>query len=397
MAKLLTHPSDVAHPLTWHYIKNVPTYELGFYYDAIWESLDTGTYYPINPFAMEQSLKRIEKEVFRRGFRAMDPLHTVENVPVPVFEGLMDDDDDDLKRYRPPTGPYAPTRRGPRSKFADIYGADSPRNGRRLGRENSRSRSMERRRSRERRSQSPGYRRGPRDECCPRRGYSPDRGDSSRHPGLDDHEYPRGTGRGYRDPAYSHGTSYAPNPPYEQRPSPSTKTTYDTSYGEKMTSDNDHPGSGYNAKTNYWYDPKYGSGHASSASINSNRHSGSGAGPSNAIEPIPTDPYAVLGVSRHATSSEIEKAHKDLIRTHHPDKHAGKSENSMKRVNEKAAAINEARDLLLDKKAREVYDRTGAKGDQAVKNYEAMQNMYKGNGPPRRFGRRDGGGPSRYY
>ena len=153
-----------------------------------------------------------------------------------------------------------------------------------------------------------------------------------------------------------------------------------------MTSDNDRPGSGFNAKKNYWRDPKYGSDHASSSGTNLNRHSDSDAGPSNAIEPIPTDPYDVLGVSRRATSSEIEKAHKDLIRTHHPDKHAGKSENSMKRVNEKA---------------REVYDRTGVKGDQVVKDYEAMQNMYKGSrygyGPPRGFSRRDGGGLSRYY
>jgi hypothetical protein len=108
MAKLLAHSSDVAHPLTWHYIKNVPTYELKFYYDAIWESLDTGIYGPVNPFAMEQSLKRIEKEVARRGYRATELLHTVEYVPVPVFVGVMDDDDDDddLKEYRPPTGPY---------------------------------------------------------------------------------------------------------------------------------------------------------------------------------------------------------------------------------------------------------------------------------------------------
>jgi curved DNA-binding protein CbpA len=68
----------------------------------------------------------------------------------------------------------------------------------------------------------------------------------------------------------------------------------------------------------------------------------------------------------------------------------------MKHVNDMAAAINEARDLLLDKKAREVYDKTGKKGDQAVKDYEAMrnmQNMYNGAGysAPRGFGRRGNG------
>jgi len=220
----------------------------------------------------------------------------------------------------------------------------------------------------------------------------------SRHPGQDDDIYPRDTRRGYPEPAFGH----VPNQLYEQHPSPSTKTTYDTFYGETESSDNGRPGSGFNTKTNCRRDPKYGSDHASGSGTNLNHHSGSGASSSNTIEPIFTDPYAILGVSRRATSSEIEKAHKDLIRTHHPDKHVGKSEDRMKRINEKAAAINEARDLLLDKKAREVYDRTGEKGDQAVKDYEAMrnvQNMYgeREYGLPRGFNRRNGGGSTGYY
>jgi hypothetical protein len=261
-----------------------------------------------------------------------------------------DDDDDDLKEYQPPTGPYTPTRKGHRRKFADIYGTEPSKDSRRPNRE--RSWSMERRRSHERGPHSPSYRRGRRNERYSGCDYSPDRGGPSRHPGQDDDIYPRDTRRGYPEPAFG----LVPNQLYEQRPSPSTKTTYDTFYGETESSDNGRPGSGFNTKTNYRRDPKYGSDHASGSGTNSNHHSGSGASSSNTIEPISTEPYAILGVSRRATSSEIEKAHKDLIRTHHPDKHAGKSEDRMKRINKKAAAINEARDLLLDKKAREVYE-----------------------------------------
>jgi hypothetical protein len=364
---LLVHPSDVAHPLAWYYIQNLETYELESYYDAIWETLDTGTYYPASPFAMEQSLKRIENEVARRAYRAREPLHAGEYVPVPVFAGVVEVNNDDANLYQPPTGSYAPSRRGPRRRFADIYGTEQPRDGRR----------------------------GLRDERYPRYHYSPEREGPSRHPGLNNERGPRRDDNEYPESAFNHGPSFAPNAAFEQRPSPSSKTTYGTSYSESKTLGNDHPGSGFNAKTNYWRDSKYGSSCTSRSGI---RPSGSSSGPAGASvsasteEPIPSDPYAVLGISRRATSSEIEKAHKDLIRAYHPDKHAGKSENSMKHVNDMAAAINEARDLLLDEKAREVYDKTGRKGDQAVKDYEVMrnmQNMYDraGYSAPRGFGR----------
>jgi hypothetical protein len=384
---LLVHPSDVAHPLAWHYIKNLETYELESYYDAIWETLDTGTYYPASPFAMEQSLKRIESEVARRGYRARESLHAGEYVPVPVFVGVKEVNNNDANPYQPPTDSYATSRRGPRRRFADIYGTEQPRDGCRPSRE--RSRSRERRRSRDGRY-------GLRDERSPRHHYSPERGGSSRHPNLKNERGPWRDDIEYPESAFNHGPSFTPNAAFEQRQSPSSKTTYGTSYSESKTSGNDNSISGFNAKTNDWRDPKYGSSRTSRTGI---RLSGSSSGPTgssvdgSAGEPIPSDPYAVLGVSRRAKSSEIEKAHKDLIRAYHPDKHAGKSENSMKHVNDMAAAINEARDLLLDEKAREVYDKTGRKGDQAVKNYEAMRNMQNlynraGYSAPRGYGKR---------
>lgn len=60
--------------------------------------------------------------------------------------------------------------------------------------------------------------------------------------------------------------------------------------------------------------------------------------------------YDVLGVSKTATEDEIKKAFRKLARKHHPD--AGGSE-------EKFKEINEAYEILSDKKKREQYDQYG--------------------------------------
>ena len=62
------------------------------------------------------------------------------------------------------------------------------------------------------------------------------------------------------------------------------------------------------------------------------------------------DPYAVLGVAREATVSEIKKAYRRKAKTAHPD-HGGSAE--------KMAKLSTAVAVLSDPERREKYDRTG--------------------------------------
>lgn len=67
------------------------------------------------------------------------------------------------------------------------------------------------------------------------------------------------------------------------------------------------------------------------------------------------DPYAVLGVGRDASDSEIRAAYHALVARYHPDKHAGNPLEGL--AAEKMAEINRAYELLSDRKARADYAR----------------------------------------
>ena len=69
------------------------------------------------------------------------------------------------------------------------------------------------------------------------------------------------------------------------------------------------------------------------------------------------DYYKTLGVSRNATEDEIKKAYRKLARTHHPD--AGGDEAKFKE-------INEAYEVLSDKKKRQLYDQYGTADAQRI-------------------------------
>ena len=89
-----------------------------------------------------------------------------------------------------------------------------------------------------------------------------------------------------------------------------------------------------------------------------------------------TDYYEILGVSRSASSDEIQKAYRKLARKYHPDLHEDKE-----LAKEKFQQIQHAYDTLSDEEKRGMYDQLGP-------NYEQM-----GGGGGNPFGGGGGGAP----
>jgi molecular chaperone DnaJ len=71
----------------------------------------------------------------------------------------------------------------------------------------------------------------------------------------------------------------------------------------------------------------------------------------------PSDPYKILGVDRKASQDEIKKAHRRLVRKHHPDRNPGDAA-----AEEKFKEIQAAYDLVGDPDKRKQYDRGGIFG-----------------------------------
>jgi hypothetical protein len=65
------------------------------------------------------------------------------------------------------------------------------------------------------------------------------------------------------------------------------------------------------------------------------------------------DPYAILGVARNATDSEIRAAYHALVAKYHPDKHQGNPLEGL--AAEKMAEINRAYETLSDPARRAAY------------------------------------------
>ena len=66
------------------------------------------------------------------------------------------------------------------------------------------------------------------------------------------------------------------------------------------------------------------------------------------------DYYKTLGVKKNASPDDIRKAYRRLARKHHPDVNPGD-----KRSEDKFKSIQEAYDILKDKKKRDMYDQLG--------------------------------------
>ena len=71
------------------------------------------------------------------------------------------------------------------------------------------------------------------------------------------------------------------------------------------------------------------------------------------------DYYAILGVDRNASASEIKKAYRKLARKYHPDVNPGNKE-----AEDKFKAINEAYEVLSDEEKRRKYDMLGQQYQQ---------------------------------
>src|ERR1700709_1760300 len=69
------------------------------------------------------------------------------------------------------------------------------------------------------------------------------------------------------------------------------------------------------------------------------------------------DYYEVLGVGKKATADDIRKAHRKLVRQHHPDANKGNPQSE-----EKFKEVQEAYEVLSDPEKRKNYDQCGHGG-----------------------------------
>ena len=96
------------------------------------------------------------------------------------------------------------------------------------------------------------------------------------------------------------------------------------------------------------------------------------------------DLYKILEVERNADDDEINKAYKRLSKIYHPDKNP----NNKTEAEEKFKKINEAKNILLDKEKRKLYDDFGHEGlkantrpDNNFNPFDIFSNMFGGGHP----------------
>ncbi|MFN9945135.1 MAG: DnaJ domain-containing protein, partial [bacterium] len=78
--------------------------------------------------------------------------------------------------------------------------------------------------------------------------------------------------------------------------------------------------------------------------------------PRRRADPVPRDPYEVLGVPRSATADQIREAHRKLAKRYHPDL------NKSPEAGERFKEAQEAYDLLSDEQKRRRFDQFGFGG-----------------------------------
>lgn len=79
------------------------------------------------------------------------------------------------------------------------------------------------------------------------------------------------------------------------------------------------------------------------------------------------DYYEILGLKKDATDADIKKSYRRLARKYHPDVNPGD-----KNAEQKFKEINEAYEILGDKKKREQYDQFGSEGFEHVHGFDGF-------------------------
>ena len=89
------------------------------------------------------------------------------------------------------------------------------------------------------------------------------------------------------------------------------------------------------------------------------------------------DYYAILGLDKNATETQIKKAYKKLAVKYHPDKHSNKSEAEKTKAEDKFKEISEAYQVLSDPEKKEMYDLYGKDGmpGQSMPNHGNFTNQ----------------------
>ena len=68
------------------------------------------------------------------------------------------------------------------------------------------------------------------------------------------------------------------------------------------------------------------------------------------------DYYKILGIQKGASDKEIRSSYKKMSLKHHPDKNSNGTEEEKRKADKAFKEVNEAKQVLLDKDKRELYD-----------------------------------------